>query len=240
MKRRKSAGSSAMGVNGAELEARRSQRLKTVARLASGRTPLEVVAIAEDSVMVAEDAVRAAMAADRPRLPSACREGCAFCCQQTVGTAAPEVLRIAAYLRQTLTPEQLRNTLARVRERTEQRRALRPDQRARARLPCPLLVENRCTAYPVRPLTCRGFNSSDAVACERSLQTGNAAGVPSYAPQRRLCTFVLDGMRAGLEEIQLEGELLELTAALDIALTLPDAAERWLAGEAVFAPARLG
>jgi len=46
-------------------------------------------------------------------------------------------------------------------------------------------------------------------------------------------------MRAGLEESRLDGELLELTAALDIALTVPDAAERWLAGEKVFAPARL-
>jgi Fe-S-cluster containining protein len=156
-----------------------------------------------------------------------------------VGTAAPEVLRIVAHLRQTLTPDQMRATLARVRERAEQRRALRPDQRGRARLPCPLLIEDRCTAYAVRPLTCRGFNSSDALQCERSLKTGNAAGVPSYAPQRSLCTFVLDGMRAGLEEARLDGELLELTAALDIALTLPDAAERWLAGEAVFASARL-
>jgi hypothetical protein len=52
-------------------------------------------------------------------------------------------------------------------------------------------------------------------------------------------TFVLDGMRAGLEQSHRDGELLELTAALAIALSVPDAAERWLAGERVFAPARL-
>ena len=51
-------------------------------------------------------------------------------------------------------------------------------------------------------------------------------------------TFVLDGMRAGLSESGLQGGLLELTGALRIALTVPDAAQRWLAGEAVFAPAR--
>jgi hypothetical protein len=229
-----------MGVSGADLDARRSQRLKTTARLASGRTPLEVISIAEEAIGVAEDAVRAAIATDPPRLPSACREGCAFCCYQTVGTAAPEVLRIVSYLRQTLTADQMQTTQARVRERAEQRRALRPDQRGRARSPCPLLVENRCIAYNVRPLTCRGFNSADASACERAMQTGNAAGVPAYVPQRRLCTFVLDGMRAGLEEARLASQLLELTAALDIALTLPAVAERWLAGEAVFASARLG
>ena len=52
-------------------------------------------------------------------------------------------------------------------------------------------------------------------------------------------TFVLDGMRAGLSESGLQGDRVELTAALRIALEVPDAAERWLAGEAVFAPAPL-
>jgi uncharacterized protein len=228
-----------MGVSGAELEARRDQRLKTVALLGSGRTPLPLVAVAEEAVRGADKAVRDALTKEPPRASVACQEGCAWCCYQTVGTAAPEVLRIAAHLRQTLAPEEMRTTQARIRERAEQRRALRPDRRSRARLPCALLVENRCTAYDVRPLTCRGFNSYDARQCERSLETGNAARVPCYAPQRRLCTFVLDGMRAGLEECRIDGELLELTAALDIALTTPDAAERWLAGEAVFASARL-
>lgn len=239
MKQRKPAKSPALGVSGPELEARRRQRLKTAARLASGRTPLQVVSIAEEAVEVAEDAIRAAIARQPPRRPPACREGCAFCCHQTVGTAAPEVLRIAAHLRHALSGDQMRITQERVHERAEQKRATRPDRRAAAGLPCPLLVENRCIAYAVRPLTCRGFNSSDAAQCERSLQTGNAAGVPSYVPQRLLCTYVLDGMRAGLAESLLDGELLELTAALDIALTLPKAAERWLGGEAVFAAARL-
>jgi hypothetical protein len=46
-------------------------------------------------------------------------------------------------------------------------------------------------------------------------------------------------MRAGLEESNLKGTLLELTAALRIVLTVPDAVERWLNGEAVFAAAKL-
>jgi Fe-S-cluster containining protein len=228
-----------MGVSGTELEVRRTERLQTVEVLRVGRTPLQVVAIAEQATELADTAVRDAVLKAPPRTPLACREGCAWCCHKTVGTAAPEVLRIAAYLRQTLTPEELQVTRARVNELAEQRRALRPDRRSRARLPCALLVENRCSVYPVRPLTCRGYNSADARRCEQSLEPASQAVVPSYAPQQRLCTFVLDGMRAGLAESRLDGELLELTAALQIALTLPDAAERWLAGEAVFASARL-
>lgn len=239
-KRPTSAATSARAASGAELEARRAERLKTVALLEIGRTPLQMAAIAEQAEAIADDAVRAAQTKEPPRAPSACREGCAWCCHKTVGTAAPEVLRIAAYLRQTLAPEQLRATLARVNERAEQRQALRPDRRSRAALPCPLLVENRCSVYPVRPLTCRGYNSTDARQCERSLEPGSQAVVPSYGPQQRICTFVLDGMRAGLAESRLDGELLELTAALRIALSEADAAERWLSGDAVFASAQLG
>jgi Fe-S-cluster containining protein len=227
-----------MGVSGAELEARRTQRLKTVAALRLGRIPLQVLTVAEEAVATADAAIGDAMATSPPRAPSACKEGCAWCCYQTVGTAAPEVFRIAAYLRQVLSPEDLQATQTRAIELAEQRRKLRPDQRSRAGLPCPLLVEARCTAYPVRPLTCRGLNSSDARQCERAVATGSWSAVPSYPPQQRLCTLVLDGMRAGLQESQLDGELLELSAALPIALE-PGAAERWLAGEAIFARSRL-
>jgi hypothetical protein len=113
------------------------------------------------------------------------------------------------------------------------------DRRRRAVLPCPLLIDDRCMAYAVRPLTCRGYNSSDARRCEEALDGSGAAAVPVYALQQRLTTFVLDGLRAGLAESRLGDELLELTAALRVALEVPGAPARWLAGEAVFAPARM-
>ena len=50
---------------------------------------------------------------------------------------------------------------------------------------------------------------------------------------------MLDGLRSGLSEAGLTGDLLELTAALRVALTLPDGAQQWLAGQPLFAGARL-
>ena len=55
----------------------------------------------------------------------------------------------------------------------------------------------------------------------------------------RLAAFVLDGTRSGLAESGLTGELLELTAALRIALEVPGAVEKFLAGDRAFAAARL-
>jgi len=224
---------------GAELDARRTQRVYTVEQFRQGRTPLQVIEVARNAATVAEGAVQEAMRRVPPRAPSACREGCAWCCYKLVGTAAPEVLRIVAYLRDVLTPPEWQALRERVRQGEEQRRGLSPGQLRRRALPCPLLVADRCSAYPVRPLTCRGYNSSNALRCERALNPRSEVEVPVYAPQQRLAAFVLDGLRAGLDESKLDGSPLELSAALRIAVDTPDVQERWLAGESVFAPARL-
>jgi Fe-S-cluster containining protein len=221
-------------MGGRELDARAAERVRARETLKAGRTPLHLIAVAEGGVAVAEEAIRQAKEAyPAPRL--ACKEGCDWCCYLRVGTSVPEVARIADYLRRTLSDEQLRA----LRERIARAVELRQGKRSDPEVPCPLLVEHRCLAYPVRPLTCRGCNSTDAHACEAFVKAPNRTTLPDYTPQQRLTTFVLDGMRAGLAEAGLTGDLLELNAALQIALEKPDAVERWLAGAPVFAAARM-
>jgi len=227
------------GVEGLELEARRTQRLQTVEMLRQRRTSLQVIAIAQSAEAVAEATSAEARARQPPRPALACREGCAGCCRKAVGTAVPEVERIVHYLRANSSGAQLAAFQARALELVEKRRALKNDRWAASRLPCVFLEEERCSVYPVRPLTCRGFTSSDARACERSYRERPRVEIPVYEPQLRIATFVLDGMRAGLTESGLKGDLLELTAALHIALAIPDALDRWRVGEPVFASARL-
>jgi Fe-S-cluster containining protein len=222
-------------VTGQDLEARRSQRLRTAAVLKTGRTPLQIIEVADQAGRLAEEALAAAVKREPRREPAACAEGCAWCCYQRVGVAVPEIIRIADYLRATLSAADQDATRTRIQETLEQRRGGRRTVPA----PCPLLVNRRCSAYPVRPLTCRGFNSSDAALCEASVTTNPKAVVPVYPPQVRLASLVLDGMRAGLTESGLKGDLLELAAGLRIALATPDAVDQWLAGKPVFVPARL-
>ena len=223
---------------GIEFDARRAERVRTTEALRAGRTPLTLIEIADHGARVAEEAVRRVREADPPP-PSACKEGCDWCCHLTVGTTVPEVVRVVEYLRQTLSPEAFAALRERVVRLDRQRRELKGVLRGEARLPCALLVDHRCAAYPVRPLTCRGFNASDASACERFATGPGKTTVPLYAPQLRLTAFVLDGMRAGLSESGLNGARVELTAALRIALEVPGAVERFLEGEPSFAAARL-
>jgi Fe-S-cluster containining protein len=226
-------------LQGAEFEARREQRLKTAEKLQSQRTPLQIIEVAEHAAGLANRSIEAAINQCPPNPPLACREGCAWCCHKLVGTTAPEVFRIAQYLQDHLSSEELALARDRIIRRDEERKALQDDRWSAARLPCSLLVDDRCSVYPVRPLTCRGFNSSDARQCERWVTTRGQVEVPMYEPQLRLATFVLDGLRAGLAECRLPNELLELTAALRIVMTMPDVFNRWRAGESIFATARM-
>jgi len=224
---------------GLEFEVRRDQRLKTAESLRVERTPLRVIEVAEHSAGLADESIQTAIRQSPPDPSLACREGCAWCCYKLVGTTAPEVFRIAQYLQDHLSPDEFALARDRIIRRDEQRKALQDDRWSAARLPCSLLVNDRCSVYPVRPLTCRGFNSSDARQCERWVKTRGQVEVPVYEPQHRLATFVLDGLRAGLAECNLPSELLELTAALRIVMTMPDALNRWLAGEPIFPPAKM-
>jgi hypothetical protein len=226
-----------LDLQGQELDARRVQRVRTAELLRNGRTSLHVLAAAEEACTLAEkELARSWKSHPPPRLD--CKEGCDWCCYLPAGTAPPEVFRIVAYLWERLPAEALEAVRERARAADEQNRARKLAGRPGPRAACPLLVEHRCCAYPVRPLTCRGFNSEDADRCEAFLQS-RTVRVPAHEPQLRLHTFILDGLRAGLSEAGLKADLLDLTAALRIALDEPDAQERWLAGENMFAKAWL-
>jgi hypothetical protein len=220
-----------------EWRARHTQRVRTGERLRDGRIPLALVDAADYAGRLAEHVVGLAARADPPP-PSACREGCDWCCHMTVGAGVPEVVRVIEHLRRTLTAEEFGALRERVIRLDARRRELKGTP-GDPQLPCALLVNHRCIAYPVRPLMCGGFNSGDAAACERFLRSSGQTTPPLYTPQLRLAAFILDGMTAGLSDAGLTGGRVELTAALRIALEEPGACERYLAGEPAFAAASL-
>jgi hypothetical protein len=179
------------------------------------------------------------MMAHYPNVPPiACRAGCAWCCYKSVAVSPPEVLRIVAYLRATLSPEELTAVRERIADLDDQTRTMSSLQRAHARLPCALLADQRCTIHPVRPLTCAGWNSVDVNECKAEWSHPESSPVTSNILQIEAFQAMRLGMDLGSGELGVENDTLELTTALRIALDTPDAAERWLAGERLFAAAR--
>ena len=59
-------------------------------------------------------------------------------------------------------------------------------------VPCPLLVEGRCSVYEVRPLICRGYNSTNVDACRKAHDDADVL-VPTFA----MLKDVTDGATVG-------------------------------------------
>jgi len=122
--------------------------------------------------------------------PPACKQGCAWCCSFQVGVSSSELGSIFLYVRKHFSAEARKALWERVlatSRKTDEifgtqsqsgyqgrfrvgvkrlRDADAPRKRAAAQLPCPFLVSNECSIYPVRPLLCRGYTSQDAEGCK--------------------------------------------------------------------------
>lgn len=170
----------------------------------------------------------------------ACRAGCAACCVSKVLVLAPEVLRIARHLRDTLDEAALAALLERVRAADARTRGLSRQERAVAAVPCPLLDEGgACSVHAARPLVCAGWTSIDVTACHRHFNApGDVPAAPMHPPTYEIANAVLAGLGWAAKEQGLDAAPLELIAALRIALERPNAGARWLRGLAVFALAR--
>jgi len=178
-------------------------------------------------VRLGSNVVRGAREATRlPIAPSACASGCAHCCRVHVSITAPEALVLAAFLRDTR--KDLDALLARIQATAEAVRSLDQDARMTAKIDCPLLEGERCAAYPVRPLSCAAANSFDASACARG---GEIPIEPLLLGGLRATSL---GLSVAAAARGLDGGRYELASALAVALSTPDAAERWLAGERLF------
>jgi Fe-S-cluster containining protein len=164
----------------------------------------------------------------------ACRRGCDHCCHRPVGTNAASVLRIAVALRASLSEADFAEVLSRVVALDEKTHGKTWTPTERPPHACAFLVEGGCSIYPVRPFVCRAWNSADASACKRALgQDSVEMRFDLY--QRTVFAGVEQGLKTALQSAALDGADLELTAAMRVAMQTPDACERWLAGEAVFA-----
>lgn len=210
---------------------RDAQRKTTAAIMQEGRT-LEKLCEAVVNACEFGDELTAIM---RSKMPSghpktACRAGCSWCCSLVAESSVPEVLAIARYLRETLDADQLAVCLSEIERVLEERRSGRRPQ-------CPLLKDGLCTVYPIRPLTCRAWNSYDADACRTYAETGRGVA-PVNLIQMTSYLGIGQGMDGGLAQAGLSALRVELLRGLRVALSAPDAEGRYLAGEAVFADAK--
>jgi hypothetical protein len=198
-----------------------------------------VAEILPDVVGSMRAVVRLASAATRearrslPVLDLACTAGCDACCHLHVSVSALEALLVAAFLRDTLSAEELASVRARVDRAAKRVRGMNQGERVLARVACPLLHEGRCIAYPVRPLACAGASSTDAAICDRAL-AGEPVQLRVDAGLHGAMRAARIGVSTGLLARGLDARRYELANALSIALAHEDAVARFLSGERLF------
>ena len=134
----------------------------------------------------------------------ACRRGCSHCCHYPVGITYPEAMRLAMAVR--THPE----LVARI--HTESQSARERTWEQLVGLPCPLLINDACSAHESRPMPCRALGSLDATACADALSTDHAPPRDEEAWWRGL------GAAHALADVSSAGSR-ELRSALSALLT---------------------
>lgn len=168
----------------------------------------------------------------------ACRAGCSFCCRSLkVSVSLPEVFLLKFHVN-SLPPDAARILRAGIADTYSRTRTNNAQERLHQHESCPLLVDNRCSVYDVRPLSCRAAVSLDAAACERAY---GGEKVKINMPMRYFDALKKTSLLllATMSAAGLDCRSYELNAALHIALTEPNADQRWLDGENIFAIAEL-
>ena len=156
----------------------------------------------------------------------ACRSGCSYCCAQPVVVTAIEVFALAALIRDR---EGAAAPVAAAAEKVQGRSLQGSWPR------CPLLDDNKCSVYALRPLSCRGYVSFDVQDCIRTFvmrDKPSSLGPATFNEVPQLCRTVLV---AALKLRGMPSGHYELNAALTRALASDDSESLWRQGEDVFA-----
>jgi Fe-S-cluster containining protein len=161
--------------------------------------------------------------------------------QGMIGVTVPEVLEIADYIRRTATHAERKRIHALARENARQMANPDDTQISGAETPCPLQGDDRvCCVYSARPLRCRPLHAA-LIARRLGLQAD--AGADQNSPwanhEETVERGAEQGLTQGLRVAGLDANVYELNSALVIALDKPDADQRWMQGENLFAVCQL-
>jgi Putative zinc- or iron-chelating domain len=163
-------------------------------------------------------------------IPIACKKGCSHCCHVWVSATALEVLFIAKRLRRT----GAHSTMQRVDAAHAHTGKFDADTRAAQPYPCPMLEDDACSIYEIRPRACRFAASANATACERLYRSLMVVDVPIpnlHILGRNAYSLAL---AIALKHARLPYRSYEFNAALARALQREDAERAWLSGDRVF------
>ncbi|MGH9201221.1 MAG: YkgJ family cysteine cluster protein, partial [Vicinamibacterales bacterium] len=188
----------------------------TLGSLKDGISLKHLIETSRDLSDYADDAIAIVRDEYKPQLD--CREGCSYCCcKPGVLVAIPELLRILDHVQTAFDAEAVAAMRERARRYVGQLAGRSFDDPTDQSVPCPLLIDGRCSVYDVRPLTCRGYNSTSVDACRQAHESTSVL-VPIFALIKDVTDGTTVGFATRLREIGFNDALVDLGTALNIAL----------------------
>ncbi len=202
------------------LSSREASSALTADSLRKGIGLRAVVAAAESVANFADEALAIVTEEYRPALQ--CREGCSYCCcKPGVLITVPELLRILSTVESRFDGDARRALADRARRYASQIAGRSFDEPTNESVPCPLLVEGRCSVYTVRPLVCRGYNSTSVDAC-RAAHADTRHLVPIFSVLKDVTDGASVGVSQSLGEAGVNDAMIDLGSALSLALASTD------------------
>lgn len=155
----------------------------------------------------------------------ACAIGCSHCCKRTVPVTYVELAAIAHEVSTAWKPAEVKALKGRI-------ETYRSALAAGGRATCPLLVENRCSAYALRPLSCRATNSLDVNACVRWYENEDESEqVPMRPEPMAIGYWMATGIASASHRNRLSPDAVDMADSLGRVLDDPSILDQFFAGE---------
>ncbi|WP_291858288.1 YkgJ family cysteine cluster protein [Marinilabilia sp.] len=168
-------------------------------------------------------------------VPVACHMGCQWCCHQAVFASTHEMVVLMDYLEKRFSSEVVDEIKQKAKAKEAKLSGLSPQEALNTSHPCPFLRKGSCMVYPVRPLGCRIYLSSNEESCKAKYQHPED---PKAIPA--LFDFTLkagrqlnEGFAAALKEEGLSVEEHRIEHIFLQLLKLPDKKNEWLHGATI-------
>ncbi len=154
-----------------------------------------------------------------------CKAGCSHCCSVHVEALEPEIFQIAHELKK-LPPAEITLLIERLQQHAIMTKGVSVQDH---HILCPLLKDNLCSIYSVRPAVCRKAHSYDVEKCK-----ARVSEIPESLEVILKSEALMKGTAEGYRRVNLPVSGHELGQAVLLALTDETAEARWYSGVAVF------
>lgn len=165
-----------------------------------------------------------------------CRPGCSYCCHYRVMVSPTEVFALVDHILDTWPGPRIAALKERLKTHVATVKPMSVHEHMTTNVPCPLLDENRCTAYAFRPVACRAHH--EAATIDTCRETFDHPHSPLDGAKRAAIVTIGEAARLGMglfmEQQGKDGYEYELGAALHEALTNADCARRYRKGSTAF------